>query len=107
MASVLEKTIRNAVTTGVAGLAGIARKRLDGDNAFLRGMHTPMTGELTIEDLAVSGSIPPELDGRYVRIGPNPQFADGKGHHWFVGDGMVHGVKLKHGKAEWYTPSTS
>lgn len=23
-------------------------------------------------------------------------------HHWFIGDGMVHGVRLRGGKAEWY-----
>lgn len=102
MASVLEKTIRGAVTAGVTGLAGLNRKRLDGENAFLRGIHAPMTEELTLENLSVTGTIPAELDGRYVRIGPNPEHADAKGHHWFVGDGMVHGVKLKNGKAEWY-----
>jgi len=102
MASVLEKTIRGAVTAGVTSLAGLNRKRLGGDNPFMRGVHTPMAEEKTIENLAVTGTIPPELDGRYVRIGPNPHFADGRGHHWFVGDGMVHGVKLKGAKAEWY-----
>jgi carotenoid cleavage dioxygenase len=102
MASVLEKTIRGAVTAGVTGLAGLNRKRLDGESPFLSGIHTPMREEMTLADLPVTGSIPAELDGRYVRIGPNPQYADGKGHHWFVGDGMVHGIKLKGGKAEWY-----
>jgi 8'-apo-carotenoid 13,14-cleaving dioxygenase len=102
MASVLEKTIRGAVTAGITGLAELNRKRLRSDNPFLRGIHTPMTEEKTIENLSVTGTIPVELDGRYVRIGPNPHGADGKGHHWFVGDGMVHGVKLKGGKAEWY-----
>jgi len=102
MASVLEKTIRGVVTAGVTGLARLNRKRLGADNAFMRGIHTPMGEELTIENLSVTGTIPTELDGRYVRIGPNPHHADGKGHHWFVGDGMVHGVRLKGGKAEWY-----
>jgi carotenoid cleavage dioxygenase-like enzyme len=102
MASVLEKTIRGAVTAGVTGLAGINRKRLASDNPFLSGIHAPMAGELTLTDLAVTGEIPAELDGRYVRIGPNPEHADGKGHHWFIGDGMVHGIKLKGGRAEWY-----
>ena len=36
------------------------------------GIHTPMTEELTIEDLPVTGTIPAALDGRYLRIGPNP-----------------------------------
>lgn len=102
MASVLEKTIRGAVTAGVKGLAGLNRKRLDADNAFMRGIHAPMTEEKTIKNLAVTGTIPTELDGRYVRIGPNPQHGEAKGHHWFVGDGMVHGVRLKDGKAKWY-----
>lgn len=102
MASVLEKTIRSAVTTGIGTVAGLSRKRLAEDNAFLHGIHTPMTEELILENLEVTGTIPAELDGRYVRIGPNPQHAGAKGHHWFVGDGMVHGVKLKGGRAEWY-----
>ena len=102
MASVIEKTIRVAVTAGVTGLADLNRKRLSDDNAFRRGIHTPMSEELTLEDLAVTGEIPIELDGRYVRIGPNPQNTGGKGHHWFVGDGMVHGVSLSRGKARWY-----
>lgn len=102
MASVLEKTIRGAVTAGVGKVAELSRKRLPDDSAFMRGIHTPMAEELTIGDLRVTGTIPAELDGRYVRIGPNPQHAEGKGHHWFIGDGMVHGVKLGAGKADWY-----
>src|SRR5689334_732628 len=102
MASVLERTIRGAVTAGVTGLAGLNRKRLSGDNAFMTGIHTPIDGEKTLSDLEVTGTIPAELDGRYVRIGPNPQYAEAKGHHWFTGDGMVHGIKLQGGRAEWY-----
>jgi carotenoid cleavage dioxygenase-like enzyme len=102
MASVMERTIRGAVTAGVAGLAGLNRKRLSGDATFLGGIHTPMVEEKTLTHLAVTGELPVELDGRYVRIGPNPQFAEKRGHHWFVGDGMVHGIRLQSGKAEWY-----
>lgn len=102
MASVLEKTIRTAVTAGVTAVAQINRKRRDPANPFMTGLHQPMTAEHTLTDLAVTGAIPETLDGRYVRIGPNPLFGEGKGHHWFVGDGMVHGVRLRGGKAEWY-----
>jgi 8'-apo-carotenoid 13,14-cleaving dioxygenase len=43
------------------------------------------------------------LEGRYLRNGPNPVGAvDPATHHWFMGDGMVHGVRLRGGKAEWY-----
>ncbi len=102
MASVLENAIRGAVTAGVVKVAEFNRGRLDAANPFMGGIHTPMTEELTLEDLSITGEIPPELDGRYVRIGPNPQHTTGKGHHWFVGDGMVHGVRLTHGRADWY-----
>jgi carotenoid cleavage dioxygenase len=50
--------------------------------------------------LKVTGSIPDELDGRYVRTGANP--LSGTSAHPFFGDGMVHGVRLREGKAEWY-----
>lgn len=104
MASVIEKTIRKAVTPVIAGVSAFNRKRL-GDaerNPFLGGIHTPMREELTLSNLQVTGEIPTELDGTYARIGPNP-FDSGKaGHHWFIGDGMVHGVRIRGGKAEWY-----
>jgi hypothetical protein len=65
---------------------------------FLTGLHAPMTEELTIEDLAVTGSIPPALDGRYLRIGPNPIAADPRTYQWFLGDGMVHGLRIEGGR---------
>ena len=72
-------------------------------NPFLTGIHQPMTEELAIEDLPVIGAIPAALDGRYLRIGPNPAGpVDPATHHWFVGDGMVHGLRLEGGKALWY-----
>lgn len=102
MASILEKTIRGVVTKGVELVAEHNRKGLPlPDDRFLTGLHTPMTEELTIENLPVTGTIPAALDGRYLRIGPNP-IAPKPGHHWFTGDGMVHGLRLQGGKALWY-----
>lgn len=66
----------------------------------LRGNGRPVTEELTLTDLKVTGAIPPELDGRYVRAGANP--LSGHSDHPFLGDGMMHGVRLRDGKAEWY-----
>lgn len=104
MASVVEKTIRKAVTPALKAVAGVNRTRLPkaAENPFLHGVHTPLTKEHTLETLHVTGEIPAELDGRYVRIGPNPVDGGGKGHHWFTGDGMVHGVRLQGGRADWY-----
>jgi carotenoid cleavage dioxygenase-like enzyme len=67
---------------------------------WLQGNFAPVHHETEAFQLAVSGAIPPELDGLYVRNGSNPQ--SGTSPHWFFGDGMVHGVRLRNGKAEWY-----
>ena len=103
MASVIENAIRGTVTKGIGVVAEFNRKRMpEQDHPFLTGIHRPMDSEITLEDLSVTGTIPPELDGRYLRIGPNPAKPEAKGYHWFTGDGMVHGIALREGKALWY-----
>ncbi len=106
MASAVETLIRKTVTKGVSAVADFNRDRMKAPakpHPYLSGIHKPMDAELTLDDLRVTGSIPAELDGRYIRIGPNPAAAPNPAsYHWFTGDGMVHGVKLKGGKAEWY-----
>jgi carotenoid cleavage dioxygenase-like enzyme len=70
---------------------------------FLEGNFAPVTDEVTAHDLPVTGTVPPELEGRLLRIGPNPMTPpDPATHHWFMGDGMVHGVRLRGGRAAWY-----
>ena len=39
----------------------------------LRDNWEPMQVEITSSDLRVEGTIPPELDGLYVRTGPTPR----------------------------------
>ena len=76
--------------------------RDDASYTFLRGNFAPVAKELTATDLSVTGAVPPELTGRYVRTGPNPLAADDATYHWFAGDGMLHGVDLRDGGATWY-----
>ena len=106
MASVIEKTIRAAVTPVMGAVSNFNRKRLDapeGGHPYLTGVHKPMTEEVTLADLSVEGEIPAQLDGRYLRIGPNPvDTPEEASYHWFTGDGMAHGVRIAEGKAEWY-----
>jgi carotenoid cleavage dioxygenase len=102
MASILEKSIRGTVTKGIETLAGFNRRRLaDTDHPYLSGIHRPMEEELTLPELKVDGQIPAALDGSYMRIGPNPYAPSAAGYHWFVGDGMVHSIRLKDGKASY------
>lgn len=105
MASAVETAIRSLVTRGVFMLHDFNRRRMAASAAphpFLTGIHAPLSEEFTIEDLPVTGTIPAQLDGRYLRIGPNPVDPDPVGHHWFTGDGMVHGLRLEGGRARWY-----
>jgi carotenoid cleavage dioxygenase-like enzyme len=69
---------------------------------FLQGAFAPVTDEITAFDLPVTGHIPAGLSGRYLRNGPNPLGLEDPGYHWFTGAGMVHGVRLRDGRAEWY-----
>jgi carotenoid cleavage oxygenase len=72
-------------------------------NRYLEGNFAPVQDEITATDLPVTGTIPDDLDGRYLRNGPNPVVApDPAAYHWFLGSGMVHGVRLRGGRAEWY-----
>ncbi len=72
-------------------------------NPYLQGSYAPVHEEVTATELAVSGSIPEQLCGRYLRNGPNPATPqDPASYHWFLGDGMVHGIRLRDGRAEWY-----
>ena len=67
---------------------------------WLSGNFAPTYDEVTETQLTVTGSIPPELNGRYLRNGANPQ--SGESAHWFLGNGMIHGVELNNGRANWY-----
>lgn len=70
---------------------------------YLSDDFAPVQEEVTAFDLPVEGELPRELDGRLVRNGPNPFGpVDPATYHWFVGDGMVHGLRLRDGRAEWY-----
>jgi len=74
-----------------------------GGNPFLEGNLAPVSEEVTAVDLEISGSLPQELNGRYLRNGPNPiGVVNAEKYHWFTGHGMVHGIRLLDGKAEWY-----
>lgn len=71
-------------------------------NPYLAGNFGPVADELTATDLKVTGELPPELCGRLLRIGPNPINPTPETHHWFLGSGMVHGLRLEDGRADWF-----
>lgn len=78
---------------------------MDGDvriNPYLAGNFAPIRSEDDF-DLEVTGEIPAGLRGALFRIGPNPQYEprNPEQHHWFGGDGMVHGFYVADGKVSY------
>ncbi|MFP6664353.1 MAG: carotenoid oxygenase family protein [Deltaproteobacteria bacterium] len=67
---------------------------------WLQNNFAPVVDEVEAFDLPIRGALPPELSGVYARNGSNPQSGDST--HWFLGDGMVHGLRLEGGAARWY-----
>jgi carotenoid cleavage dioxygenase len=78
----------------------ISELKLDPEeNLFLVGDMAPVVEESTLADLRVEGTLPKELNGFFLRNGPNPQFRPKDNYHLFEGDGMIHAVHLENGKA--------
>src|SRR5262245_25806783 len=73
---------------------------------YVAGNFAPLKSEVTAVDLDVIGNVPEELNGRFLRIGPNPveksDLVRLVRYHWFAGTGMAHGLRLHNGKAEWF-----
>ena len=70
------------------------------ENFFLQGNYAPVSEEHVDTGMEVIGEIPSDLEGYFLRIGPNPVFlADPEEYHIFDGDGMVHQVEFKNGDA--------
>ena len=67
---------------------------------WLDGNYPPVSEQVTETSLKVEGSLPPELNGLYVRNGTNA--STGPSDHFFGGDGMLHGIRLENGAAKWY-----
>ena len=67
---------------------------------WMQNNFQPVGAEVEVFDLPVTGALPTELTGLYLRNGSNPQ--SGTTGHWFLGDGMLHGLRLDGGRASWY-----
>ena len=72
----------------------------EGEQWWTKGGYAPIQEELDQTTFVVEGEIPTHLNGMYVRNGGN--FRGSKAPHYFVGDGMLHGIWLEEGKAKLY-----
>ncbi|WP_067820669.1 carotenoid oxygenase family protein [Actinomadura kijaniata] len=72
----------------------------DDDHPYRTGPWRPQTTEWRADDLAVvEGEIPADLDGVYLRNTENPVHPAIRLYHPFDGDGMVHVVGFRDGRA--------
>lgn len=73
---------------------------------FLLGAFAPVTCESFAGRLPVTGTVPVELDGLFTQIGPNPirppKHTDVARYQWFAQDGMISGVRIRDGQAQWF-----
>ena len=66
---------------------------------YLSGPYAPVATEGLLENLAVIGEIPRDLQGMYLRNSSNPRFPPTGRYHWFDGDGMLQCLAVEDGKA--------
>jgi carotenoid cleavage dioxygenase len=72
------------------------------NNVFLEGNFTPVTEEWDERSLEVIGTLPGDLVGNFLRVGPNAAYVYSiEKYHLFDGDGMIHAVEFAGGEARY------
>lgn len=77
------------------------RKLIYPANKYLEGNFAPIEGERVVEfeAMKIIGDVPTDLDGVYARNGPNLSHAPLGNYHRYDGDGMLHAIHFKDGRA--------
>ena len=71
-------------------------------NFFLDGNFSPVAEERDTEEMEVIGTIPDDLQGYFLRVGPNPVYVFSEAaYHTFAGDGMIHAMEFGGGKVRY------
>lgn len=99
--SILEYPLVHQCLGGISELADTPGWIYQLDNPYLHGVYAPTLNEIDAQALEVEGELPTDLAGAYFRNGPNPQFQPKNRYHPFDGDGMVHGVYFRDGRASY------
>ena len=74
----------------------VTEKIRTGDNPYLSDNFKPVTQQVSNLPLrTVFGQLPADLQGVYLRNGPNPVYNSKGLYHWFDGDGMIHAVRIR------------
>lgn len=71
------------------------------NHPYMQGAWTPNYDEYNASDMPVIGEIPKDIDGVYLRNTENPVHEAIGRYHPFDGDGMIHMISFRDGKAEY------
>lgn len=85
----------NSGPSAVASITG------DEQNPYLLGIYAPVRDEISADDMVVIGEVPKDLNGVYLRNGPNRRYEAPGRYHWFDGDGMIHAMHFDNGKVRY------
>ena len=73
----------------------------DDDHPYRSGVWQPQHREYDAWDMDVTGEIPEDLSGVYLRNTENPLFEPIKRYHPFDGDSMMHSISFDNGEAHY------
>ncbi|MCU1355137.1 MAG: Lignostilbene-alpha,beta-dioxygenase [Acidimicrobiales bacterium] len=74
----------------------------DDPHPYRSGAWRPQSREWSVDDVeVVEGAVPEDLDGLYARNTENPLHESISGYHPFDGDGMVHAIRFRGGRASY------
>lgn len=72
------------------------------EHPYMNGSWTPLHEEVDAFDLdVIEGRIPDDIDGVYVRNTENPVMQPLGRYHPFDGDGMIHSISFRDGRADY------
>ena len=88
--------------TSVTRLPPVKTSLQPSNHPYLNGAWTPLHEEVDATDLDVTeGAIPTDIDGIYVRNTENPVHQPLGRYHPFDGDGMIHRISFRNGRADY------
>ncbi|XVE53991.1 hypothetical protein DITRI_Ditri03aG0047000 [Diplodiscus trichospermus] len=93
------RLVLNAVYDIVRNLIRLPVSSLLDPKLVLSGNFAPVDKLPPTDCEIIKETLPPCLDGVYIRNGPNPQYLPRGPYYLFDGDGMVHCVRISKGRA--------
>ncbi len=99
------KSVRNRIMQRLIRWIGLFLRRheaLQEHHIYQNQLYQPVV-ETECHEFKVKGEIPQHLNGLLLRIGSNPIYTQPPTlFEWYLGDGMLHGLKLQNGRPIWF-----